>query len=418
MFLFTLVLINYVDRVALSVAAKPIALEFGLSPVAMGYLFSSFLWTYLVCLVPIGMVVDRLGTKGVIGGGIVTWSLATIATGIVTSFSALLGTRLVMGAAEATSYPASVRVIRDWFPERERGLVTAAFNGGSSSGPAVGALLTGLLVSLFDWRTAFLYLGALGLVWFAAWQALFASPERAGWLHPAERALILSERNGGIRSEAVTAPASSIKHLLSQRTVWGLVLAQACIVYTNYLFLTWLPTYLQSARTLTQLSVGVFTAIPYLLTTLFSILIAMLSDRVLSSARLRAGGRRMFVAAMALMSTAILLAQSASTQLSLTMVLTVVLTGSNTASAMNFALANDLMRNPRDVSRVAGLMLFGGNTFGLAAPIITGYIVASTGGYDWAFRIAAILAVCAGAFSFVMARMPVVGECNAVTELG
>ena len=392
--LFTLVLINYMDRVALSVAAKPVASEFALSPVAMGYLFSSFLWTYLLCLIPIGMAVDRIGTKRVIGGGIAAWSLATIATGLVSGFGPLLGTRLVMGAAEATSYPASVRVIRDWFPQRERGLVTAVFNAGSSAGPAVGALLTGLLISLFDWRTAFVLLGGVGLVWFAAWQALFANPERASWLAPAERSMILAERNGSVRSQALAAASSSIWYLLCQRTVLGLVLAQACIVYTSYLFLTWLPSYLQSARDLTQMSTGVFTAIPYLLTTILSVLVARFSDRALSPDRVQAGGRRIFVAAMALLSTTILLAPLATATLPLMITLTLVLTGSTTASSMNFALANDVLRNPRDTSRVAGLMLFGGNSFGLAAPIITGYIVSGTGGYTWAFRVAAGLAAC------------------------
>src|SRR5262245_40758250 len=92
LFLFTLAMINYIDRVALSVAAKPIAQEFGLSPVAMGYLFSSFLWTYLACLIPMGILVDRLGTKAVNAGGIALWSVATMATGGAWNFVSLVAT--------------------------------------------------------------------------------------------------------------------------------------------------------------------------------------------------------------------------------------------------------------------------------------------------------------------------------------
>ena len=112
-FLFTLTFINYTDRVALSVAAKPISTEFGLSPVEMGYLLSSFLWTYVLCLLPVGLLVDRFGGKAVNAGGIALWSIATICTGLSPSFWFMAGTRMVMGMGESTSWPASNRVIRE-----------------------------------------------------------------------------------------------------------------------------------------------------------------------------------------------------------------------------------------------------------------------------------------------------------------
>src|ERR1700742_3485128 len=139
--IFTVVVINYMDRVALSVAAKPIAAEFGLSPVAMGYLFSSFLWTYVVCLIPIGLVVDKIGAKTIMGAGLALWSLATAFTGLTWNLGSILASRLCMGAGEATSYPAGARVIRDWVPEGERGQVTTLFNSGAVAGPAIGAVL-------------------------------------------------------------------------------------------------------------------------------------------------------------------------------------------------------------------------------------------------------------------------------------
>src|SRR3954451_21669698 len=98
--LFTLTTINYTDRVALSVAAKPVSVEFGLTPVEMGYLFSSFLWMYILCLIPVGLLVDRYGGKAVNAGGIALWSVATVATGLSTSFASMAATRMVMGAGE------------------------------------------------------------------------------------------------------------------------------------------------------------------------------------------------------------------------------------------------------------------------------------------------------------------------------
>lgn len=112
-FLFALTTINYTDRVALSVAAKPVSIEFCLTPVEMGYLFSSFLWIYIVCLIPIGLLVDRFGGKTINAGGIALWSAATLLTGFSTSFAFIAATRVIMGMGESTSWAACNRIIRE-----------------------------------------------------------------------------------------------------------------------------------------------------------------------------------------------------------------------------------------------------------------------------------------------------------------
>jgi ACS family glucarate transporter-like MFS transporter len=405
--IFSVVIINYIDRIALSVAAKPIVAEFGLTPVEMGYLFSGFLWTYVVCLIPLGLLVERIGARNMVGGGIVIWSTATALTAATGGFVTILLARLVMGASEATTYPACGRVIRDWFPERERGFVTTLFNGGSSAGPALGAIVTAALVSSFDWRVAFVVLGALGFVWLVAWMIWYRSPEESAWLPDAERAKILAERDGVGAGTAHGPRPSSLGYLLGQRSVWGLVLTQACLVYTAYLFLTWLPTYLQSTRELSTMNTGYLTAVPYLITIALGVLIARASDRMLSSAHIQAGRRRNFIAAMAILAMLILLAPLVGSLWQLLLVLTLVLTGSTTGAGLNFTLASDLLRNPRDVSRVVAITAFGGNLFGLVAPIITGYVVSGTGGYTWAFRIAAALLFCGCLATLGMTRRPI-----------
>jgi len=180
--LFSLAMINYIDRVTLSFAAAPIAKEFSLSRVALGYLFSSFLWTYTVFLIPMGMLVDRFGAKRVAGFGIGLWSAATAATGIAGSFPSLLATRLLMGAGEATSNPAGARVIREWIPASERGMTNAIFNSGSYAGPAVCALVAGPIIASFGWPALFFAAGGIGFVWLACWLTWFARPEDAAWL--------------------------------------------------------------------------------------------------------------------------------------------------------------------------------------------------------------------------------------------
>lgn len=414
--IFTAVIINYIDRIALSIASKPIVDEFGFTPVQMGYLFSGFLWTYVICLIPIGLLVERIGAKRMVGGGIAIWSAATILTAATSGFASLLGARLVMGASEASTFPACGRIIRNWFPERERGLVTTLFNGGSSAGPALGALVTAALVEAAGWRTTFVILGIIGYVWLAAWWFWYAEPERTTWLSEDERRTILAGRDGDISTEPT--PPSSLRYLLSQTSVWGLVITQACLVYTAYLFLTWLPTFLQSTRELSTLNTGYLTAIPYLITIVLSVLIAWASDKSLSSARIRSGARRYFIAAMAILSLLILLAPSVSDLSELLIVLTLVLTGSTTGAGLNFTLASDLLRNPADVSRVIAITALGGNLFGLIAPIITGYVVAGTGGYDWAFAVAAGLLLVGAIATLTMTRRPIDPEFEAGADDG
>src|ERR1700733_9903033 len=168
-FLITLTTINHAARVALSVAATPIRTEFGLSQVQMGYLLSSFLWTYVLCLIPVGLLVDRFGGKIVNGMGIFLWSTATVLTGFAPSFLFMLGSRLAMGMGESTSWPASNRIIREWFPASERGLANAIFGAGSAAGPAIGAVTISYLVGAYGWRTGFVVAGAVGFIWVLAW---------------------------------------------------------------------------------------------------------------------------------------------------------------------------------------------------------------------------------------------------------
>jgi MFS family permease len=160
-----LVTINYMDRVALGVVAKSIRGEFGLSPVEMGYLFSSFLWTYVICLLPIGILLDRFSARSINSIGITLWSLAMAATAGVWSFGTLIIARMVMGAGEATSIPSCGRIVREWMPAKERGVANVVWSAGSFLGPALGAVVVAAITSAWGWRSAFVILGGVGLIW-------------------------------------------------------------------------------------------------------------------------------------------------------------------------------------------------------------------------------------------------------------
>jgi MFS family permease len=408
--MFLLSAINYMDRSALSVSATPLSHEFGLDAVQLGYLFSSFLWLYVICLVPMGMIVDRLGTRTVNGLGIAIWSAATLLTGLVGSFAGLLGTRIAMGVGEATTYPAAGRVVREWMPVTERARFTTVFNSGAYFGPAIGGLTLTSLVAAFGWRAAFFVCAAIGFVWLAAWLIWFRQPEQANWLDTNERALILRERDTQAPPPGQAQNALGIVRLLASPSLLGMMLTQGCAVYTQYLFLTWLPTYLQSGRGISMAQSGVLMALPYFGAVLLTVFFGWLSDRILTPEAVRSGARRRAVALAMLVSSVLLLTPFVDSVYAILFLIMIALAGAATTVGLNIALLSDLLRSGADAGRATGLLILGGNIFGILAPIVTGYVIHATGSFSTAFVIAGALLVCGCLSALLLTRHPITGE--------
>jgi ACS family glucarate transporter-like MFS transporter len=400
-------MINYMDRIALSIAAKPIATEFKLGSVGMGYLFSSFIWSYALFLLPMGFLIDRFGTKRMAGVGIFVWSAATALTGAASTFASLMCARLVMGAGESTSNPVGAKVIRQWIPANERGMVTSMFNSGSYAGPAICSVLLGTLIALFGWRISFVIAGAIGFVWLAAWLVFFDAPEKVRWLKTDERDKIVRERDS---TPAHTAgqqeTASGLFALMRSPTLWGLAITQGCNVYTQYLFLTWLPSYLQATRHLSITHTGLFSAVPYAASVVLCIMAGRLSDRYLKKSGVGTGRRRNAVALAMLTGATILTVPFTSNLIVLLLVFSVTLTGIASTTSLNFALLNDLLPSSRDVAKAMAFVVVGGQIFGMIAPIATGYVIDATGSYDWAFGIAGLLLLVGATVVLTMTRAP------------
>ena len=409
-FLFSLAMINYIDRTTLSFAIGPISKEFGLDDVGKGYLFSSFLWTYTLFLIPAGFMVDRFGSSRVAAWGIGIWSLATALTGASVGTGSLLLTRLVMGAGEATSNPSGAKVVREWIPAGERGVITAVFNSGSYAGPALCALLAGSVIEGWGWRALFVVTGAIGLLWLILWFMVYDTPERARWLGEAEREKILNERDTQRRQGSVDLPASGLLTLMRTRTLWGLAITQGCNVYCQYLFLTWLPSYMQTAKHLTLVKTGLYTAVPYAIAVVLCVCLGRISDHLLAKAGVASGRRRNMIAASLVMAAVVLFAPMVDSLWALLVLITISLTGIATTTSLNFALLNDLLPNTKDVGKAMGFVVVGGNLFGLLAPIVTGYVIQVTGSYDGAFLVAGLLLVLGATATLTMTRRPMVDE--------
>jgi len=389
-----LVTINYMDRSALGVVAQAVRGEFSLSPVQMGFLFSSFLWSYVIFLLPVGIMLDRSTARNINSIGIALWSLAMAATAGVWSFATLLITRLVMGAGEATSIPSCGRIVREWMPAKERGIANVFWSAGSFLGPALGALVVAWITSSWGWRTAFIALASLGFVWLVCNLIWFDRPENVSWLSDAERKKILGERSAGSPDEVGVAGSPAVLlDLLKSPSQWGAMIGQASGIYALYLLLFWLPSYLQDTKHLTIMKTGIYTAIPWAIAVPASIVIGLISDRLLQRDTLLAGHRRVVVMICLLLAAALALVPFTNDTTLILTLFAVSLTGINAAISLNLSLVTDLVHRARDVGKAISLTILSGNLCGLIAPIVTGYIVAWLGGYDWALWISGILLV-------------------------
>jgi MFS family permease len=400
--LFLFNVICYLDRINMSVAGRSVAQEFGLSPVQLGYLFSSFLWAYVVMMLPSGRLVDSLGAHRMAAIGAAFWSVAQMLTGAATGFGTIILARLGLGAGESPTFPVSYRGVRDWAPYTERGLAVGLIQAGTLFGPALSAPLVAWLIAATSWRWSFVVTGAVGLLWVAVWLVFVSTPERTPWLPEAERQRILAERHGN--EPLVDEGAVGYRGLLRSPSMWGLAISQGCAVYSVYLYLSWLPNYLQTARGLSIVNSGLFTSVPFLVGGVVIIVTNWIGDLILTPETMHSGARRIVVVT-CLVLCAVGVAIPFVESLTFVVALTIFpVSFGGTASATNAALANDLLRSKADAGRAFAFMVLGGNVFGLLAPIVTGYIVELSGSFSSAFVLAGVLSLIGAGVSFTLTR--------------
>ncbi len=267
-FIFINVVINYMDRSNISVAASAIQGEFKLSSVQLGLIFSAFGWTYAALQIPGGILVDRFGPRIVYSISLISWSLATLFQGFVKGFAGLFSLRLLTGAFEAPAFPANNRVVTSWFPDNERASAIATYTSGQFLGLA---LLTPALAAIqyyAGWRGLFVITGLTGIVWGFVWWRFYRDPAKHPDVNQAEIDLI--EKGGGLinRESADTAKSefkwSDLREVFSHRKLWGVYLGQFAVNSTLWFFLTWFPTYLVEYRGLNFLKSGFLASLPFL----------------------------------------------------------------------------------------------------------------------------------------------------------
>ena len=404
------ILINYLDRISLSVAAPQLRTEFHLSPAEVGLFLSAFFWSYSLLQVPAGMLLDRLGPKPIGRWGALLWSAASLLTAVAGGFGGIFAARVLLGVAEAPAFPACAKATGYWFPRRERALATALFDAAAKFSNVIGVPLVAWVVVAFGWRWGFGVTAALSFAYFAAYWALYRDPGADPHLSEAERRYIV---DGGAAPEGA-APGGAVPmfgYLLTQTKVWGLTIGFAAYGYSFYLFLTWLPSYLVQAMHMSILTSAEYTAIPWLVATCADLLVGgWLIDRLVGGGHDESRVRKTVLIAGMVLGLAVFGAtQTTSPGWAITWI-SIALGGLAAAAPVGWSLPS-LIAPKGGVGTVGGIMNFVNNLMGAAAPIVTGIIVGSTSSFTNAFVVAGvILLIGIGAFVFLLGRIEPVPE--------
>ena len=264
---FITVVINYMDRTNISVAASALSEELSLTSVQMGLVFSAFGWTYSILQIPGGIAVDIVKTRILYPFILIAWSVATLIQGVISSFTALIGCRMAIGVFEAPSYPCNNKIITSWFPEGERASAIAVYTSGQFIGLAFLMPLLAVIQNYFGWRGLFIISGIIGILWAVVWYIFYRDPKEHPRISEQELALLTVEPTTNeppVKNNKIKFDAANLKLAFSHRKLWGIYIGQFCLGGTLMFFLTWFPTYLVEYRGLDFIKSGFLASVPFL----------------------------------------------------------------------------------------------------------------------------------------------------------
>ena len=400
------VLVNFFDRVNLSVSHDSLIAAFGISDVVFGYLSSSYNWTYALCQLPIGVFLDKLGVRRVGRIGTFIWSAASFAAAAAPNLNAFFGARLLLGIGESPTFPANSKAIGLWFPERERSFATSLNDSAAKFASAIGVPVIGIVLIHSGWRWSFAFTGAISLAYFLLFWRVYRDPGEDPKLTERERLYI--EDRGASRAaphpgEEVSSP---LVQLLAQRKVLGLALGFGAYNYVFFLLLYWLPAYLSSALHVDLLHSFLCTSVPWFVATATDLAIGgFLVDFLVQRGFSQSAVRRTVLIGGTAFGLGILGAAHAHSPAQALTWITVSLSGLAAAAPVAWSLPSFIARRP-DVGKVGGIINFSGQVSGIVASILTGYLVSAHHSYASAFAVAAAyLAVGIAGYLFLLGRI-------------
>ena len=395
------VLVNYFDRVNLSVSHQALFMTFGISDVTFGYLSGAYNWTYALCQLPTGVLLDRFGVRRVGRISTFIWSVASFAAAATPNLGGFFAARLLLGVGEAPTFPANAKAIGLWFPIHERSTATAIFDAAAKLASAIGVPLLGVLLLTIGWRWSFAATGFFSLIYCWVFSTIYRDPQDIGASNKPNAAVAQSPAPVSNSSE----PPLSLPSLLRNRKVLGLALGMGSYNYVFYLLVTWLPSYFSAALHIDLLRSFLYTGVPWLFATMTDLAAGLTSDALIRRGWDASKVRRTILVFGTAFGLGIVGAAHAHTALSALVWISVSIGGLAAAAPIGWSIPS-MIAPPSSVGSVGGIVNLSNQLSGIAAPIITGYVVHATHSYAWAFGISGIyLLIGISSYIFLLGRI-------------
>lgn len=374
---FFTVVINYLDRSNISVAAFAISDDLGLTTVQMGLIFSAFAWTYSALQIPGGILVDYVRPRILYPIILTFWSIATLIQGFVNSLSALIGCRAAIGVFEAPSYPANNKIVTQWFPEKERASAIAVYTSGQFIGLAFLTPTLVLIQNYLGWRGLFIVSGIIGILWGVIWYLFYRDPDKHKSINAQEleyigqNTLKSSERNQ--KKERPKLTKADFATAFGSRKLWGVYIGQFCIGSLFIFFLTWFPTYLVKYRGLDFIKSGFLGSLPFLAAFIGVLLSGFASDALVKKGFSNEIARKTPILIGMLLSMTIIGANYTDSTFLIILFLSVAFFGNGLASIAWIFVS--LLAPNKLIGLIGGVFNFIGGLSAAVTPIIIGYLV-------------------------------------------
>jgi MFS family permease len=395
--------VNYLDRSTLSIGNTTIAQDLGLNRAEMGLLLSAFAWPYAIANLPAGYLVDRFGPKATYGWAAALWSIVSMVTAFVRTFPIFYAMRALLGIAESPFFTAGLKVCARWFARDERSVPVSVINTGSQIANAIAPPLLTVLLLTLAWQGMFLVVGGLGLVAVVIWLVAYRDPTP-------EQESVIKDIDVNVAAEREEIERESDVgwfELFRLRNTWFMMLGAFGIFYTVWVYLTWLPSYLETSRGFSLAQVGGIAALPYLCG-----IVGVLAGGYLSTSLVHSGmptlrARKIPIVGGALLAAAAVLpvAYVENAVVSI-LLLCIGYFAAQVPIGVIWTLASDVA-DRRQVASLGAIQNFGGFLGAALAPAVTGFILDATGNdFRIAFLVGGLLLV-VGAIAYgVFVREP------------
>ncbi len=399
-------IINYIDRQALSVLWPDIVEDLfpDESALERKQIYANisivFVFAYAFGQAIFGKIFDWIGTRIGFVLSIGVWSLATVLHAFAQGFLSFAIFRAILGVAEAGNWPGAAKGNAEWFPTKERALAQGIFNSGAAIGGIIAIPAIAMMTIYFSWQLIFIVVGALGFLWLVPWLVLVKAPPGSHpWITDEEKQYILTGQRMVSSDDAADCESEynpSTKELLSKKQSWGVIIASAAIDPIWWLFVFWIPIYLNEVYGMDVKSIGLYGWVPYV-----GAMLGAWFGGLLAQNRIKAGWntdktRKLVITlGCVIMLPSLLAMANPGSAITAVLIMAVILFGFQTAIGNVQTLPSDLL-GKKSVGTLSG---FSGMAAKLGAVGLTSLVpmLTADGNYTPAFIIGASLAIIAAA---------------------